>query len=61
MLNSLVIRVQSLYKLQIEVRKSRSIVRLPLFEMKGLMEVREDVQTKERVLFRARQSEFDER
>ena len=44
-----------------EVRKRRSIVILPLFEMKGLMEVREDVQTKERVLFRARQSEFDER
>ena len=44
-----------------EVRKNRSIVSLPLFEMKGLMEVREDVQTKERVLFRARQSEFDER
>ena len=61
MLNSLVIIVQILYKLQMEVRKSRSIVGLPLFEMKGLMEVREDVQTKERVLFRARQSEFDER
>ena len=41
-----------------EVRKSRSIVSLPLFEMKGLMEVREDVQTKERVLFLARQSEL---
>lgn len=44
-----------------EVRKSRSIVSLPLFEMEGLMAVWEDIQTKDRVLLRARQSEFDER
>ena len=44
-----------------KVRKSRSIVGLPSFEMKGLMAVWEDIQTKNRVLFRARQSEFDER
>ena len=43
---TLVIRVQSLYKLQMEVRKSRSTVGLPLFEMKGLMAVWEDIQTK---------------
>ena len=59
---TLVIRVQSLYKLQMEVRKSRSTVGLPLFEMKGLMAVWEDIQTKKNcVLLRARQSEFDER
>lgn len=44
-----------------EVRKSRSTVGLPLFEMEGLMTVWKDIQTKNRVLFRARQSEFDER
>ena len=43
------------------IRKSRSIVGLPLFEMKGLMTVWKDVQTKNRVLFRARQSEYDKR
>lgn len=43
---TLVIRVQSLYKLQMEVRKSRSTVGLPLFEMKGLMAVWEDIQAK---------------
>lgn len=43
---TLVIRVQSLYKLQMEVRKSRSTVGLPLFEMKGLMAVWKDIQTK---------------
>ena len=47
--------------MQMEVRKSRSIVGLPSFEMKGLMAVWEDIQTKDRVLLRARQSEFDER
>ena len=45
---TLVIRVQSLYKLQMEVRKSRSTVGLPLFEMKGMMAVWEDIQTKKK-------------
>ena len=44
-----------------EIRKSRSIVGLPLFEMEGLMAVWKDIQTKDRVLLRARQSGFDER
>ena len=44
-----------------EIRKSRSIVGLPSFEMEGLMAVWEDIQTKDRVLLRARQSGFDER
>ena len=54
---TLVIRVQSLYKLQMEVRKSRSTVGLPLFEMKGLMAVWEDIQTKKTVCY----SEHDNR
>ena len=54
---TLVIRVQSLYKLQMEVRKSRSTVGLPLFEMKGLMAVWKDIQTKKTVCY----SEHDNR